>query len=258
MLTQIGGVLLLLNSVFCSYFDKLQLNKPISVGINMTSFVFLYSIVSIFVVPPLAKLNNRVPMPVSDNKNLKPLNKLTCFLNRHYVDVELHELMIHLSKEIHFEYEKTQINYLDANFPFFNFPLLPHLSHNDGRKLDIALFYLDAKTGKACSDVPSIIGYGVYEDPKSNEVNTSKYCLEKGYWQYSFSSKLVNQSNKSNFIFDNQRNQFALNLLSKHPSVEKVFIEPHLKLRLNLKSNKIKFHGCHSVRHDDHIHIQIK
>ena len=31
-----------------------------------------------------------------------------------------------------------EIHYLDANFPFINkFPLLPHLSHNDGKKIDI-------------------------------------------------------------------------------------------------------------------------
>jgi hypothetical protein len=40
-------------------------------------------------------------------------------------------------------------------------------------------------------------------------------------------------------------------------NVSKVFIEPHLKNRLNLNHSKIRFHGCRAVRHDDHIHFQI-
>lgn len=37
---------------------------------------------------------------------------------------------------------QIRISYLDANFPFKDgFPLLPHLSHDDGRKVDIAFMY---------------------------------------------------------------------------------------------------------------------
>lgn len=44
----------------------------------------------------------------------------------------------------------------------------------------------------------------------------------------------------------------------KNPAVRKIFLEPHLKTRLKLsKYSKIRFHGCHSVRHDDHIHLQL-
>jgi hypothetical protein len=37
-----------------------------------------------------------------------------------------------------------------------------------------------------------------------------------------------------------------------------MIVQPHLKSRLKLKSTKIRFHGCKAVRHDDHIHIQLK
>ena len=30
------------------------------------------------------------------------------------------------------------------------------------------------------------------------------------------------------------------------------------KTRLLLTSDKIRFHGCQAVRHDDHIHVQLK
>ncbi|HKK76486.1 MAG TPA: hypothetical protein VJ953_15505 [Saprospiraceae bacterium] len=40
------------------------------------------------------------------------------------------------------EAPSLRINYLDANFPFWNeFPLLPHLSHDDGKKVDISFLY---------------------------------------------------------------------------------------------------------------------
>ncbi len=34
--------------------------------------------------------------------------------------------------------------------------------------------------------------------------------------------------------------------------------KPHLKTRLKLSSAKIRFHGCQAVRHDDHIHVQLR
>ena len=37
---------------------------------------------------------------------------------------------------------------------------------------------------------------------------------------------------------------------------DNIFIEPHLKNRLKIGNNRIRFHGCKAVRHDDHIHFQ--
>lgn len=57
-----------------------------------------------------------------------------------------------------------QVVYLDTNFPFINkFPLLPHLSHSDGKKIDVSLIYKDEK-GKLTNKKPSVSGYGVYDD----------------------------------------------------------------------------------------------
>ena len=49
-----------------------------------------------------------------------------------------------------------------------------------------------------------------------------------------------------------------MNSILKQNEISKIFIEPHLKKRMNLKNPKIRFHGCRAVRHDDHIHLQIK
>jgi hypothetical protein len=161
--------------------------------------------------------------------------------------------------EMNRRFPGTRVNYLDANFPFANgFPMIPHLSHNDGRKLDLSFYYVDSKTGLATNGSPSSIGYGISELPRLNEVNTANQCSEKGFWQYSFLMKIVPQSGKKDFVFDSVRTKELVNIFSSKVQIEKIFIEPHLKQRLELTSNKIRFHGCRAVRHDDHVHVQVK
>jgi hypothetical protein len=153
----------------------------------------------------------------------------------------------------------TVVNYLDAGFPFINkFPLLPHLSHDDGKKLDLAFFYTDANTGKPSNTAPSPIGYGINEEPLPGEINTPAICAGNGYRMYSMLRNIMPQGNKKNFLFDAERTAAAVNLFCAQPAVNKIFIEPHLKTRLHLTSSKIRFHGCQAVRHDDHFHVEIK
>lgn len=156
------------------------------------------------------------------------------------------------------QYPGTVLNYLDANFPFFDgFPLLPHLSHNDGNKLDLSFCYNDSRSNNFTNEVPSWSGYGVCEEPQSMETNTPVVCVAKGYWQYSLLKKLNPQNKKSDFIFNEQKTKSLILMITNEASIGKVFLEPHLKMRLGLESNKIRFHGCQAVRHDDHLHIQL-
>lgn len=259
VLTQIGGLIYLL-----SFFTHGFINKRLSSAISRTtvefgSFVILYTLATFLIVPKIAPSFGRVSLPLTESDHLKPLNFLTCFLNRNYVQPELKEAVSKVSKQIAKKHPGTVVNYLDASFPFINgFPLLPHLSHNDGRKLDIAFCYIDKKTGEETNSVPSVIGYGVSEDARPNEMNTAKLCAAKGNWQYTLLSKIVPQGNKQEFIFDSTRTKELVSLLASAPKIEKIFIEPHLKARLKLQSNKIRFHGCGAVQHDDHIHVQMK
>lgn len=215
----------------------------------------LYCIVSILVVPPLAQKFGRVPLPMYDE--VRPLNIVTCILNRHYVRPALREAVLQSAETFRKQYPDAVVNYLDGCFPFYNgFPLMPHLSHNDGRKLDIAFFYRNV-AGEPQSDAPSWIGYGVCEGPRAGEENYPLRCRDKGYWQYGILEQIVSQGKKSQYIFDAQRTAFLVNILSKQRNVQKIFIEPHLKMRLQLTSPKVRYHGCQAVRHDDHVHVQI-
>jgi hypothetical protein len=84
------------------------------------------------------------------------------------------------------------------------------------------------------------------------------YCGGKGFWQYSLLPKIVSQRNKNDFEFDELRTKRLVQLLTAQKDIGKLFIEPHLKKRLGLNDAKIRFHGCQAVRHDDHIHVQLK
>ncbi len=215
--------------------------------------------VTLFVIPLIARPFGRVPLPMTESNHFQPLNVLTVFLNRNYVRPELKQTVFEVAKQMNDKYPGTTINYLDANFPFINkFPLFPHLSHNDGKKLDLSFCYLDNRTDKQTNQCPSFIGYGICEEPFQNEKNTSDFCSENGYWQYSLMRIIVPQGSKKNFAFDNDRTRELVNLFAIQQTIGKIFIESHLKTRLNLTTDKIRFHGCQAVRHDDHIHVQLR
>ncbi len=181
---------------------------------------------------------------------------MTVLLNRNYVRPEMNDLLIAAEKQL----GKTdiEIHYLDANFPFINkFPLLPHLSHNDGKKIDISLIY-ETKIGEISSKKKSLSGYGVFENPKPSEFDQIEKCLNYGYIQYDYPKYVTFGKINKDLKFSEKGTRQLIKSLLNQQSLGKLFIEPHLKGRLNLNNNRIRYHGCQAVRHDDHIHIQLK
>jgi hypothetical protein len=259
VLTQVGGVVYLFSRITFKKINSFSTNKFKLTFYKLVSFLLIYAFSTFLLVPLIAKPFGRVPLPYKEKNHLQPLNFLTCFLNRNYVKSELRESVLKVANQMNEIYPGTTINYLDANFPFINkFPLFPHLSHNDGKKLDLSFCYNDAKTGKQTNNCPSFIGYGIIEEPTANEINTASLCDKNGNWEYSLLSKIVSQKNKVNYSFNKDKTRSLVTLFASANSIGKIFIEPHLKIRLGLTSNKIKFQGCKSVRHDDHLHIQLK
>ncbi len=259
VLTQVGGLVYLLSILTHKLTDKWTNNNYLKATYRFTSFLTLYCLTTFLIVPVIAKPLGRVPLPLTETNHLQPLNIWTCFLNRNYVRPELKQTALEVAKQMNNKFPGTTVNYLDANFPFINkFPLIPHLSHNDGKKLDLSFCYRDTKTNEPTNECPSFIGYGICEEPRPDEKNTADFCADKGYWQYSFMTKVISQDNKQDFTFDSDKTRELVNLFAKQTAIGKIFIEPHLKTRLNLTSDKIRFHGCQAVRHDDHIHIQLK
>ncbi|MDO1446527.1 hypothetical protein Q0590_09720 [Rhodocytophaga aerolata] len=173
----------------------------------------------------------------------------------------LQSSLLEVAEEIRKKYPGTIISYLDANFPFLDgFPLMPHLSHYDGKKVDLAFMYADARNGGYVpGQAPSPIGYGVCEEPTGNEKNMPQICENKGYWQYSLLPKLISPYVKTNLKLDPDRTRDLIRFASGNKRISKIFLEPHLIKRMHLEGlNKIRFHGCQAVRHDDHVHLQVK
>lgn len=250
VLTQVGGVVYLVSRLVLRWLKKYRKWYHF-----MLMFIGIYAFTSIIIVPNTAPLNGRRPLPVFGNAYLGPQNYFTVMANRHYVRSELYDLMITQSEQFA-SGKELKIKYLDANFPFLNgFPLIPHLSHNDGKKLDIAFRYKDKVSGEPSNNTTSLLGYGIYEGPEAGEFDQTAACKEK-HWQYDITRFLGVRTDGHSLVFDEAETkrmveQFVI------PEIQKMFIEPHLKDRLNLTSDKIRFHGCHAVRHDDHLHIQI-
>lgn len=241
-LTQIGGFIWLIAILI-----SIKINKR-----KRIIFPILYLLFNLVIVPPIASLFGREKLPWF-NENLKPRNWFYPLAFRNYVNPELKN---ELENSAHvLSLSNIPITYLDANFPFFDsFPLLPHLSHNDGKKIDISLMYLNVQ-GKSTDKKPSLSGYGIYVE--SNKNYTSESCLNKGYWQYDF-SKYLTFGRIHDLKLDKEKTSHLIRQLLSISATQKLFIEPHLKQSLGLKSeSKIRFHGCQAVRHDDHIHLQI-
>ena len=257
IITQVGGLIYLASFCLHPLISRIT-SSTFSRGLlKLSVFIILYSLCTLFVIPPLAKINGRVPLPVFSNQTVKPVSILYPFLNRHYVRPPLKAAVLKTAAEMRANNPDTEVRYLDGCFPFVNgFPLFPHLSHNDGKKLDLAFFYTNS-SGAPVNTKPSPIGYGACEEPKNNEQNMPLRCKQEGYIFYSMMKAIAGWSTDKNLLFDETRTRQLVILLAGTPAVKKIFIEPHLKTRLHLTTNKIRFHGCQAVRHDDHVHIQL-
>ncbi|SDX89110.1 hypothetical protein SAMN05444358_11453 [Ruegeria halocynthiae] len=152
------------------------------------------------------------------------------------------------AEEVAKRFPGTKTLLLDANFPFFNgFPLLPHLSHDDGEKADLAFYYRD-ENGYLPGATRSPIGYFAFEDGPT-ECSKSWPSLR---WDFGFVQPVWRS-----YELDTERTRTVMQVLSADARVGKIFIEPHLVSRLGVAHNKVRFQGCRAARHDDHIHFQM-
>lgn len=173
-------------------------------------------------------------------------------MNRDFVTPDLHgvarDLADHMAR--HFPATPRTVTYaLDGNFPFFDWlPLLPHLSHNDGKALDLALYWQDANGAYVAGPGKSPLGYWGYVDGPSD-------CTPRAFdlrWDLNWL-----QPRLPDLQLDVARTREALIWLSQDRRVHKILIEPHILAQIGYDHPKIRFQGCAAARHDDHIHIQL-
>ncbi len=249
IVTQVGGV---------AYAVALGLRYWLRISgmYRLLAFPILYSIVWVL-MPLVASPFGRVPLPLyaTVDQPLQPQHWFTVACNRHYVVPELRTEAVAVARRFASRYEGLPLTYLDANFPLFEgFPLLPHLSHDDGRKLDFAFVY-HHPTGRT-TRAPAFLGYGRCAEPLPTERNQSAICHTAGYRQYSILRPLAHPFLTSHYTLDEAATAFMVSSFAKRPGIGKLLLEPHLKARWKLHHRKIRFHGCQAVRHDDHLHVQ--
>ena len=263
ILTQIGGILLLC-CVPLFYWLSRQTNLIWLVRIaNFIIFGIAYFAFSQMLMPNLAKKwTGKVPLPYRKHEisTLRPINRFLWLCNRHYVTPELREMLLKNSEKFAKENPNLAITYLDASFPFDFFPMLPHLSHKNGKQVDIAFAYMEKEGNIPTNEKPSNSGYGVYEAPrKSGEEQTAAYCMEQQKnTNYDVTKYLTFGSHAENLKFDAPRTAQFIKSLTKDIHLSRLFLEPHLVNRLGLKGiDAVRFAGCQSVRHDDHYHVEV-
>ena len=255
LLTQIGGLAWVGTGVIARRLPGQRL-------VMLTAFVAIYAGLSLAAVS-IAPVFGRVALPcfASGQSQLAMQSPLYCALNRHYVSKPMYQAANNLAADIDRRFPGTLTQALDAGFPFLDgFPLLPHLSHNDGNKLDIAFYYGDPSTGKYIRGrTRSPIGYWGFERPEPdadlpcagrNDILTGRWDM--GWFQ--IFNRVV--------VLDRPRTRAALEWLTaqdegRNAGVSKVFIEPHLASSLGVEGDVLRFQGCRAARHDDHIHFQV-
>lgn len=215
---------------------------------RVIAFVFAYaglSLAAISIVPVFG----RVALNCLDDGPLQVQSVIYCVLNRAYVTPGLRAVLEDTAASMERQFPGTRTLVLDGNFPFFDgFPLLPHLSHDDGEKVDLAFFYRD-ETGYLPGATRSPIGYFAFEQGPTE-------CVPR--WPTLRWDMAVLQPLWRDLQVDAARTAAILRILAEDDRVGRIFVEPHLLQDLGVVHPAIGFQGCRAARHDDHIHLQLR
>lgn len=254
ILTQIGGLVWLAALVF---------RRILPAGrraVFLLLLIVLYAAATLL-TRELAPLAGRVALPCfpASNASLVVRSPLFCALNRNYVTPELAEAAQAYADHMARTFPGTRTLALDANFPFVTgFPLIPHLSHDDGRKLDLALYYQDDAGNFRNGETRSPVGYFAFQQ---SVADAPQLCAGRQdrlslRWDMNWL-----QGAFPDWRIEPQRMREALRWLTNEGQghgVGKIFIEPHIPASLGIASDALRFQGCRAARHDDHIHIQLR
>lgn len=239
-LTQIGGFAYLVGAVAAARIGAFR---------GMFAAFITYAVATAVILPALAPAWGRVALTCSssDRSPLKPNSILYCILNRHYVSPQLRAVLDEVTEKVTGALPGSTVTYLDAGFPVpAPMPFLPHLSHRNGRAVDLALFYEGRSTGGAWP-----LGYFAFA-PASHLV--TERCTRTGVLRWSAPWL---QTVFARTRLDRHRTAALASTASDHPIVDRIFLHPDLKEELGLMNGKIRFAGCNAARHDDHLHVEI-
>lgn len=233
LITQIGGVAWLL-SRFARW--------------KMASFLVLYAASSVAMLW-IAPVFGRVPLTCWADGPLQVQSTFYCALNRTYMDPDLLAVLEDSAQTVATQHPGTVTLLLDAGFPLIDgFPLLPHLSHDDGGQADLAFFYADSTGAYVPGRTRSPIGFFAFEQGPTNcPQNPLSLRWDMGWLQPLWPDRPLEPARTATLI----------RALSNDARTGRIFVEPHLVQSLGVAHPRIGFQGCRAARHDDHIHVQL-
>jgi hypothetical protein len=264
LLTQVGGVVLWVALPFFEFLHgkARQFGTWLAWGAPISGFVASYALAVFAIVPPLAGLFDRQSLPcfASAHRPFAASSMLVCAANRHYAKPAVHRLLTRVGRGLTARFPGSVVTYLDAGFPFFDgFPLLPHLSHRDGKTIDLAFFYRDAESGQRISRAAAwSVGYWAFARPRPGEPQPCRRAAPSPTlrWDFAWLQPLF-----VGVRLDEPRTKVMLDLLvreARADAVDRILLEPYLRARWRLPRQMVRFQGCRAARHDDHMHVQLK
>jgi len=192
-----------------------------------------------------------VSLPCDASTPLEPTRPRYCRDDRHWVTPQARAALIDAAAAVRERYPGEVLRFMDASGPDGVKPFPPHLSHGDGRQIDLGLYYTDVQA-RPLRTFPAYERHGGYwpaEPPRPGEIVA---CPQGRVGRAEKPDPPADRP----WRLDEARTRALLEALIGDRRVRRVLIEPHLEMRLGLWGHpKLRFAGCQAARHDDHIHV---
>jgi hypothetical protein len=190
-----------------------------------------------------------VRLPCDQTGAIRPARRFYCTANRHFVTPTA-RLSIHdAAEKMARRFPGTPITYMEASWPSGKRPMPPHLSHGDGREVDISIYYESLDGKPLAAPYKGWIGFNAFEPPRKA---SERVACPRG----SAHDKGKDPGPDRKWRMDEARTRALLKIFVEDKRVRRVLIEPHLEKRLGFNGHpKVRFAGCNAARHDDHLHV---
>lgn len=203
-------------------------------------------------VPPPADTPNAaglVRLPCDKDGAIRPALQHYCKKDRNFVTPTARQAMHDAARKLAAQFPGVAITYTEASWPSGVRPMPPHLSHGDGRQVDISVFYQSLDGKPLAAPEHGWNGFGAFEPPRRE---SERMKCPPG----SNHAKGEDPPTDRKWRLDEARTRALLKIFVEDQRVRRVLLEPHLKTRFGYAGHpKIRFAGCNAARHDDHLHV---
>lgn len=190
-----------------------------------------------------------VRLPCEGEARLRAANRNYCNKDRNYVTPAAQSVMRDLAVTVAAAHPDAIVHYMEASWPSGKKPMPPHLSHGDGREIDVALFY-ETRAGVALQRPPTPSGYYAFEPRRRTDADPCAGKTRPG--------NNADPPEVRDWRLDEVRTRTLIRALLDDRRVRRLLLEPHLKKRLGFASeDRIRFPGCNTLRHDGHVHVDV-